>query len=78
MLMPRIAVIMLFVCCFSDHSAAQIMDANDSSFVDFEKELGELDIDVEDSTDDPEERRVYRISIAWKIWRPIGCLYSAE
>ncbi len=57
MLMQRIAVIMLFVCCFSDHSAAQIMDANDSSLVNFEEELGELDIDVQDSIGDPEERR---------------------
>ena len=57
MLIQRIAVITMFVCCFADHSAAQLMDTNKSSFADFDEELGELDIDVEGSIGDPEERR---------------------
>ena len=61
MLIQRIVVIMLFVCCFADHSSAQLMDAIESSFADFEEELGELDIDVQDSIDDPEERRGFSL-----------------
>ena len=57
MLIQRTVAITLFVCCFADHSAAQLMNANESSSVDFEEELSELDIDVQGSIGDPEERR---------------------
>ncbi len=57
MLIQRTVAITLIVCCFADHSAAQLMNANESSSVDFEEELSELDIDVQGSLGDPEERR---------------------
>ncbi len=57
MLIQRTVAITLIVCCFADHTAAQLMNANESSSVDFEEELSELDIDVQGSIGDPEERR---------------------
>ena len=57
MLIQRTVAITLFVFCFADHSAAQLMDANESSSVDFKEKVSELDIDVQDSIGDPEERR---------------------
>lgn len=51
------ASIAVLVCCLASHSAAEDVEAGEDGAVDFVEELDELEIDVEGSIGDAQERR---------------------